>query len=83
MAELRKAQLPFGVTAMAEQAAIASLAGERELLRRVEVLVQAGAGAGIAASVRGDALGLGAEGLRRDAGGVAAGALGGRGATGG
>ena len=38
--ELRKAQLPFGVTAMAEQAAIASLAGERELLRRVEVLVQ-------------------------------------------
>jgi histidinol-phosphate aminotransferase len=40
VAELRKAQLPFGVTAMAEQAAIASLAGERELLRRVEVLVQ-------------------------------------------
>jgi histidinol-phosphate aminotransferase len=39
-AELRKAQLPFGVTAMAEQAAIASLAGEHELLRRVEVLVQ-------------------------------------------
>jgi histidinol-phosphate aminotransferase len=40
VAELRKAQLPFGVTAMAEQAAIASLAGEHELLRRVEVLVQ-------------------------------------------
>ena len=37
--ELRKAQLPFGVTAMAEQAAIASLAGETELLRRVDVLV--------------------------------------------
>lgn len=40
IAELRKAQLPFGVTTMAEQAAIASLAGEHELLRRVEVLVQ-------------------------------------------
>lgn len=40
VAELRKAQLPFGVTAMAEQAAIASLSGERELVRRVEVLVQ-------------------------------------------
>ena len=38
--ELRKAQLPFGVTAMAEQAAIASLGAESELLRRVEVLVQ-------------------------------------------
>lgn len=38
ISELRKAQLPFGVTAMAEQAAIASLAGERELLRRVNVL---------------------------------------------
>jgi histidinol-phosphate aminotransferase len=38
--ELRKAQLPFGVTAMAEQAAIASLGAETELLRRVEVLVQ-------------------------------------------
>ncbi len=37
--ELRKAQLPFGVTAMAEQAAIASLGAEAELLRRVEVLV--------------------------------------------
>ena len=38
--ELRKAQLPFGVTAGAEQAAaIASLAAEPELLRRVEVLV--------------------------------------------
>ncbi len=40
IAELRKAQLPFGVTAMAEQAAIASLGAEVELLRRVEVLVQ-------------------------------------------
>ncbi len=40
IAELRKAQLPFGVTAMAEQAAIASLGAEAELLRRVEVLVQ-------------------------------------------
>ena len=40
ISELRKAQLPFGVTAMAEQAAIASLGGEAELLRRVEVLVQ-------------------------------------------
>lgn len=39
ISELRKAQLPFGVTAMAEQAAIASLAGETELLRRVNVLV--------------------------------------------
>lgn len=39
IAELRKAQLPFGVTAMAEQAAIASLGAEAELLRRVEVLV--------------------------------------------
>jgi histidinol-phosphate aminotransferase len=38
--ELRKAQLPFGVTAMAEQAAIASLGAETELLRRVEVLVR-------------------------------------------
>ena len=37
--ELRKAQLPFGVTSMAEQAAIASLGGESELLRRVNVLV--------------------------------------------
>ena len=39
ISELRKAQLPFGVTTMAEQAAIASLAGEDELLRRVNVLV--------------------------------------------
>lgn len=38
--ELRKAQLPFGVTAMAEQAAIASLGAEVELLRRVGALVQ-------------------------------------------
>lgn len=38
--ELRKAQLPFGVTAMAEQAAIASLGGQVELLRRVDVLVR-------------------------------------------
>lgn len=37
--ELRKAQLPFGVTAMAEQAAVAALGSERELLRRVDVLV--------------------------------------------
>jgi histidinol-phosphate aminotransferase len=37
--ELRKTQLPFGVTTIAEQAAIAALAGERELLRRVDVLV--------------------------------------------
>lgn len=40
VSELRKAQLPFGVTSMAEQAAIASLARETELLRRVDVLVQ-------------------------------------------
>ena len=39
ISELRKAQLPFGVTSMAEQAAIASLGGETELLRRVNVLV--------------------------------------------
>jgi histidinol-phosphate aminotransferase len=39
VSELRKAQLPFGVTGMAEQAAIAALAGETELLRRVDVLV--------------------------------------------
>ena len=38
--ELRKAQLPFGVTAGAEAAATASLAAEPELLRRVQVLVQ-------------------------------------------
>jgi histidinol-phosphate aminotransferase len=37
--QLRKAQLPFGVTSMAEQAAIASLAGETELRRRVDILV--------------------------------------------
>lgn len=40
ISELRKAQLPFGVTVMAEQAAIASLGAEAELLRRVEVLVR-------------------------------------------
>lgn len=39
IAELRKAQLPFGVTSIAEQAAIASLAGVTELRRRVGVLV--------------------------------------------
>ena len=37
--DLRKAQLPFGVTNVAEQAALAALASERELLRRVDVLV--------------------------------------------
>jgi histidinol-phosphate aminotransferase len=35
---LRKAQLPFGVSSLAERAALASLANERELLRRVEIL---------------------------------------------
>jgi histidinol-phosphate aminotransferase len=39
MAEVRKAQLPFGVTALAERAAIAALAGRSELLRRVQALV--------------------------------------------
>lgn len=39
MAEVRKAQLPFGVTALAERAAIAALAGRGELLRRVQALV--------------------------------------------
>lgn len=38
--ELRKAQLPFGVSAAAEAAATASLAAEPELLRRVQVLVR-------------------------------------------
>lgn len=37
--ELRKAQLPFGVSSAAEVAATASLAAEPELLRRVQVLV--------------------------------------------
>jgi histidinol-phosphate aminotransferase len=37
--DLRKAQLPFGVSAAAEVAATASLAAEPELLRRVDVLV--------------------------------------------
>jgi histidinol-phosphate aminotransferase len=39
ISELRKTQLPFGVTTIAERAAIAALAGEHELLRRVDVLV--------------------------------------------
>ena len=39
MTEIRKAQLPFGVTALAERAAIAALAGRGELLRRVDALV--------------------------------------------
>ena len=39
MTEVRKAQLPFGVTALAERAALAALAGRRELLRRVDALV--------------------------------------------
>lgn len=37
--QVRKAQLPFGVTAMAERAAIAALAGRAELSRRVDALV--------------------------------------------
>jgi histidinol-phosphate aminotransferase len=37
--QLRKTQLPFGVSSMAQSAALAALAGERELSRRVEVLV--------------------------------------------
>ncbi len=36
---LRKTQLPFGVSSIAEQAALASLANEPALLRRVEQLV--------------------------------------------
>lgn len=36
---LRKAQLPFGVTRLAETAALASLSGEAELLRRVAAVV--------------------------------------------
>jgi len=36
---LRKAQLPFGVSSLAERAALASLANEHELLRRVAILV--------------------------------------------
>lgn len=36
---VRKAQLPFGVTALAERAAIAALAGRVELERRVDALV--------------------------------------------
>jgi histidinol-phosphate aminotransferase len=39
VAQLRKTQLPFGVSSMAESAALAALAGERELMRRVDVLV--------------------------------------------
>lgn len=39
-AALRKTQLPFGVSAVAEQAALASLANEDALMRRVDVLVQ-------------------------------------------
>jgi histidinol-phosphate aminotransferase len=39
VAELRKAQIPFGVSSLAESAALAALAGERELLRRVGALV--------------------------------------------
>lgn len=35
---LRKTQLPFGVTAVAEQAAIASMGSSRELMRRVHEL---------------------------------------------
>jgi histidinol-phosphate aminotransferase len=40
MTDVRKAQLPFGVTALAEKAALAALAGQGELLRRVEALVE-------------------------------------------
>lgn len=36
---LRKTQLPFGVSAVAEHAALASLASESQLLRRVEQIV--------------------------------------------
>jgi histidinol-phosphate aminotransferase len=39
MTEIRKAQLPFGITGLAERAALAALAGRAELLRRVELLV--------------------------------------------
>jgi histidinol-phosphate aminotransferase len=37
--QVRKAQLPFGVTTLAERGAIAALAGRAELERRVDVLV--------------------------------------------
>ena len=37
-AALRKAQLPFGVSSLAERAALSSLANEHELLRRVKIL---------------------------------------------
>jgi len=37
--ELRKTQLPFGISSVAEGAAIAALGGETELQRRVDVLV--------------------------------------------
>jgi histidinol-phosphate aminotransferase len=40
MTEIRKAQLPFGVTDVAERAALAALASRAELLRRVQVLVE-------------------------------------------
>jgi histidinol-phosphate aminotransferase len=39
VAQLREAQTPFGVSSVAESAALAALDGERELLRRVAVLV--------------------------------------------
>lgn len=38
--ELRKTQLPFGISTVAEGAALAALAGEAELLRRVDVLAE-------------------------------------------
>ena len=38
--DLRKTQLPFGVSSVAEGAALAALAGETELQRRVDVLVR-------------------------------------------
>jgi histidinol-phosphate aminotransferase len=38
--ELRKTQLPFGVSTVAESAALAALAGERELQRRVGVVTR-------------------------------------------
>ena len=38
--QIRKAQLPFGVTSLAERAAIAALAGRTELGRRVDALVR-------------------------------------------
>jgi histidinol-phosphate aminotransferase len=40
MTQIRKAQLPFGVTGLAERAALAALSGRAELMRRVDVLVQ-------------------------------------------